>query len=138
MAPPQHQTPAAMKRQSQPQGKQNQNAGTKMEEWNEAKIEQSLDHLKDLHLKVRDLRTAIPRMLEPLTDPQAASPEAMFTEFQKTTTATTHDINSLRDTLNSPQTKSIMTHADQSRAQNPRGIRPWRPRDEPDWADGGR
>lgn len=39
--------------------------------WDEAKIEQALETLKDLHIRLRELRSTIPRMQENLGGPVA-------------------------------------------------------------------
>lgn len=134
----QQQQQPQQQQQQQQQQKQEQNSQkqvtiSKMEEWNEKQLEQSLAHLKELHLKTRDLRTAIPRLIQPLHGQQILSPEDVSIKFQAAANDINEEIKSFRESINSSQTKSIMKHAEQSRLQNPR-VKLWKPRDEPDWA----
>lgn len=43
-----------------------------VENWDEAKIEQALKELKDLHIQLRQLRSTIPRMHQNLGGPVAS------------------------------------------------------------------
>lgn len=48
------------------------------ETWDEAKIEQALKNLNDLHIQLRELRSTIPRMQERLGGPVTSGRYLMY------------------------------------------------------------
>ncbi|OIW34102.1 hypothetical protein CONLIGDRAFT_569981 [Coniochaeta ligniaria NRRL 30616] len=98
----------------------------------EARLEDSLEHLKELHLKLRALRTTIPRMVDPLraTHP---SPTTFFSSFKKSVADAHKEIADIRAALTSEESKKLLDEANASRLAKPKGIRPWRATDDPNW-----
>nr|CDP32653.1 Putative protein of unknown function [Podospora anserina S mat+] len=100
----------------------------------EEKLEDALYHLNQLHLQLRRLRSALPRMLEPLNTKQP-SPEAMYAAFMQSVDSTTKELGSFRDALGSPETKAIWNRVNASQKRDPKGIKQWRAVDDPFWGD---
>lgn len=117
---------------------------TAAEHWDEANLEAALKNLKDLHIKasqfpplidsqavlngllqMRELRSTIPRMHERLGTSRVS----------EATQAAMDEIGEYRKLATNPENTKILERAKQSRKDNPKGIKPWRPSDEPDWLD---
>ncbi|KAK3334016.1 hypothetical protein B0T19DRAFT_144249 [Cercophora scortea] len=98
----------------------------------EERLEEALEHLKELHLKLRELRTAFPRMLKPLAS-KSPSPQASYAAMSRSMGDTQKEITSFREAMLSEETKKVFQKANDSRRANPKGIAPWRARDHPDW-----
>lgn len=101
------------------------------QQWDEAEIEQALKRLGELHHQMRNLRSTIPRALEPLS--MHSSPEATFSALQETTKSAYSEIKEYKQRATNEETAKVLEHAKQSRKDNPMGIKPWRARDDPDW-----
>lgn len=43
------------------------------------------------------------------------------------------EVNEYKKLFTSPENTKILERAKQSRKDNPKGIKPWRPRDDPNW-----
>ncbi|EGY14500.1 hypothetical protein VD0002_g6941 [Verticillium dahliae] len=104
----------------------------KQGEWDEKELQDSLEHLKLLHIKLRELRTTIPRMLEPLKEKQQ-SPEALFTSFSNAVTAGHREVQDFTEMRKDAKTTRILDHAAQRRKEEPNGIKPWNGKQDPDW-----
>ncbi|KAJ9134498.1 hypothetical protein NKR23_g10085 [Pleurostoma richardsiae] len=105
---------------------------TDREEWDEERIEAALRRLKDLHVQLRNLRSSIPRMMEPMIT-QHSSPTALLSATNMATTTVQKEIGDFKSLMLEDSTKKVLDHAEQSRKENPKGIRQWRARDDPDW-----
>ncbi|KAK6866238.1 hypothetical protein PG995_002766 [Apiospora arundinis] len=103
-------------------------------EWSEEQLEEGLKHLKLLHIKCRELRTSMPRMLDPLTT-QHASNEELAVSFTKAVGTASRELSDFRTLYQSNESKQVLEHANKSRAANPEDIKPWRPKDHPDWLE---
>ena len=44
-----------------------------------------------------------------------------------------NQLKKFTDTMNDPEIKKIFVHCEESRAQNPNGITPWRITQDPNW-----
>ncbi|KAH7349732.1 hypothetical protein B0T11DRAFT_332778 [Plectosphaerella cucumerina] len=102
------------------------------EVWDEQRLKESLDQLKILHIQLRELRTTIPRMLEPLRTKQQ-TPEALFDNFSQAVAASHKEVQDFTELIKDPKSTSIFQYAEQSRKENPKGIKPWTGKEEPDW-----
>ncbi|TLD31673.1 hypothetical protein PspLS_02024 [Pyricularia sp. CBS 133598] len=113
--------------------------------WDEAKYEASLKHLHELHLQAMDesksnqpshqlrrLRATIPRMIAPATE-NVANPAELFPALQRSMASGVKDVKDFKDSMTSRETSKIISRAAQSRQKNPLGIKPWRPKDDPNW-----
>ncbi|RDW70272.1 hypothetical protein BP5796_08669 [Coleophoma crateriformis] len=100
--------------------------------WDEQKIEESLKTLKEMYIQLRDLRSTIPRLIAPLTTKQP-SPETLFRSFSESASTATREVQAFRRLMTDERSTKILDHARQSRADNPKGIKPWRITDDPDW-----
>ncbi|KAK1769067.1 hypothetical protein QBC33DRAFT_513311 [Phialemonium atrogriseum] len=98
----------------------------------EERLEAALEHLKSLHLKLRALRTAIPRAIEPLSAKHSSS-EELFASFVKSVTETSKELADFKEAMMSEESRKVFEQANQSRKANPKGIRPWRAVEDPDW-----
>ncbi|KAK4447042.1 hypothetical protein QBC34DRAFT_142443 [Podospora aff. communis PSN243] len=98
----------------------------------EERAEQDLAHLNQLHLQLRHLRSALPRMMEPMTSKQS-SPEELYANFMKSLEGTTKEIEDFKKAYTSEKTKGAFQRGTESRKANPQGIKPWRASDDPDW-----
>ncbi|KZL64887.1 ribosomal protein l34e, partial [Colletotrichum tofieldiae] len=102
------------------------------EAWDEERLELALNQLKLLHIKLRGLRTTIPRMMEPLSAKQP-SPQVTFNSFIDSVTAAKKEVQDFQDLRKSNEITKIMDHAAQRRKEEPNGIKAWRTTDHPDW-----
>lgn len=102
------------------------------EQWDEAQLEQALRRLKDLHIQMRNLRSTIPRMMEPMAI-TSSSPEAMFSTIRESTKAAYSEVREYKQLATDEESTKILERAKQSRKDNPKGIKPWRARDDPEW-----
>ncbi|CAN8096860.1 unnamed protein product [Discula destructiva] len=102
--------------------------------WDEAKIEQALKNLKDLHIQLRQLRSTIPRMQENLGGPVATAAE-LAAAIRGATQAARNEVDEYKQKATSPDNTMILERAKQSRAQNPKAITPWRAKNHPDWLE---
>ncbi|KLU89152.1 hypothetical protein MAPG_08126 [Magnaporthiopsis poae ATCC 64411] len=102
------------------------------DKWDEARYEASLKHLHELHL--RKLRSTVPRMIEPAAESQShETPEELFASLQQSVTKGMGDVKEFKAAMNDETTVRILERARQGRLKNPLGIKPWRPRDDPNW-----
>ncbi|ETS86029.1 hypothetical protein PFICI_04054 [Pestalotiopsis fici W106-1] len=104
------------------------------EEWTEEQLEDALEKLKILHVKCRELRTTIPRMLEPLALKHTTPQDALNT-LQKSVAGASTEIEDFRSLYKSEDTKKVFDQAQKSRQVQPKDIKAWRARDHPDWLD---
>ncbi|ELQ44942.1 hypothetical protein M0657_005471 [Pyricularia oryzae] len=81
--------------------------------WDEAKYEASLKHLHELHLQ--------------------ATAE-LFPALQQSMASGVKDVKDFKDSMSSRETNKIISRAYQSRQKNPLQIKPWRPKDDSNWA----
>ncbi|KAI1503368.1 hypothetical protein F5X99DRAFT_375914 [Biscogniauxia marginata] len=99
----------------------------------EEQLEKALKHLDLLHAKCRQLRTTIPRMTEPLPDNQPR--EVIFKIFNSTVHSAQMEIKDFTTLYRSDESKKVLDQAKKSRDANPKGIKPWRARDHPEWME---
>ncbi|KAK3374893.1 hypothetical protein B0H63DRAFT_259586 [Podospora didyma] len=98
----------------------------------EKRLEAELAQLNELHLQLRLLRSALPRMLEPLASKQP-SPQVAYNAFRKSIDSTNLEIANFRAAITSEEIKKIFQRAADSRQANPKGIKPWRATEDPEW-----
>ncbi|TGO39438.1 hypothetical protein BHYA_0054g00340 [Botrytis hyacinthi] len=116
-------------------GNAQQTAGSEPEEvWDEAKLEQAMKTLKEMHIQCRNLRSTIPRLLTPLATKQQ-SPEQLFSSFQQAATTSNKEVRDFTRLMKDEEGVKLFEHAKKSRAENPHGIKPWRVTEHPDWLD---
>lgn len=94
--------------------------------WDEAAIEQALKDLKKLHIAVRNMRQTIPRLSERIN--ASRTPE----EMGAATRDARKEVVELKQMMTSPENTKMLERAKQSRKDDPK-IKPWRPKDEPNW-----
>ncbi|KAH7041556.1 uncharacterized protein B0I36DRAFT_313019 [Microdochium trichocladiopsis] len=97
----------------------------------ELQLEQALRHLKLLHIKSRGLRTTIPRMLDTITT--GRTPEEVFSTFKTAVTDAQTEIRDFAELYNSEESRKVLEQAQKSREAEPKGIKPWRHKDDPNW-----
>ncbi|KAK4226091.1 hypothetical protein QBC38DRAFT_367306 [Podospora fimiseda] len=102
----------------------------------EEKLEEALKQLNQLHLQLREVRSAIPRMLEPLMDKQPSA-EAMYATFMKTFENTTKELSSFRDAYWMAHRPGMpFNKAQEGFKKNPQApAKQWHARDDPTWAE---
>ncbi|CAK7210692.1 hypothetical protein SCUCBS95973_000874 [Sporothrix curviconia] len=105
------------------------------EEWNEEQLEAALAKLTEVHLKLRSLRSAIPRMVQPLTNEPPPPPEILHAKAQSTLLAAMQEVKSFREAISNEEFRKVSEHAAASRRRNGKNIKPWKARDEPEWAN---
>ncbi|KAI0166202.1 hypothetical protein GGR57DRAFT_445848 [Xylariaceae sp. FL1272] len=112
----------------------------------EEQIKQALKHLDHLHVKCRGLRTTLPRMIDNIM-PEAFPPDVKTskkTQEQVLATVKAHvqaagnEIEDFRALYTNEESKKVLEQARKSREANPKGIKPWRYKDHPDWWDSDR
>ncbi|CAK7216542.1 hypothetical protein SBRCBS47491_002861 [Sporothrix bragantina] len=114
---------------------QAQSQNLNFEEWNEEQLEAALEKLRDAHLKLRALRSTIPRMVQPLTNEPPPPPEILHAKAQASLFAAMQEVKSFRETIANEEFRKVTEHATMSRKRNSKNIKPWKARDEPEWAN---
>lgn len=104
------------------------------EEWSEEQLEEALDKLNAIHLKLRNLRSTIPRMVRPLTSEPAQSPELIHAKCKTSLVAGVEEVRAFKDAVLSDEYRKVIEHVTSSRRRNGKNIKPWTPRDDPSWA----
>ncbi|KAL2155824.1 hypothetical protein VTH82DRAFT_566 [Thermothelomyces myriococcoides] len=99
----------------------------------EQHLEDMLARLDELHLQLRQLRSALPRMLEPLTVKQP-SPQAVFAAFMQSVNNTNKEIANFKAAYESLLADNQFQKA-QSSQKGLGTIKQWRATEHPDWAD---
>ncbi|KAI0880754.1 uncharacterized protein GGS22DRAFT_79756 [Annulohypoxylon maeteangense] len=94
----------------------------------------NIKQLDLLHVKCRELRTTIQRMLEAIPT-GTTTPEEVHETFLKSVVTADAEIKDFGTLYNSEETKKVLDQAKKSRDANPKGIKPWRAKDHPDWLD---
>ncbi|KAI0892794.1 hypothetical protein F4806DRAFT_478243 [Annulohypoxylon nitens] len=94
----------------------------------------SIKQLDLLHIKCRELRSTIQRMLESIPT-VASTPEEVHEGFVKSVVAASTQIKDFGTLYNSEESRKVLDQARKSRDANPKGIKPWRAKDHPDWLD---
>ncbi|KAK7737839.1 hypothetical protein SLS53_006460 [Cytospora paraplurivora] len=82
--------------------------------------------------ELRNLRSTVPRMMEPMSVP-SSSAEAVFSTVRESTKAAYSEVREYKYLATDEQSTKIFERAKHSRKENPKGIKPWRARDDPDW-----
>ncbi|KAK3301626.1 uncharacterized protein B0T15DRAFT_544157 [Chaetomium strumarium] len=100
----------------------------------EEQLVEMLSRLNQVHLQLRQLRSTLPRMLGPLMDKQP-SPQAAFAAYMQSVNSTTKEVTGFREAVRGLQSEGIFARAAASQQGNPKGIKPWRARNDPDWAN---
>ncbi|KAG8161700.1 hypothetical protein KVR01_008687 [Diaporthe batatas] len=101
------------------------------QQWGEAEIEQALERLGELHHQMRNLRSIIPKTMESLS--VRASPEDTYEALGQATKTAVSAIREYKQAATDEETTRVFERAKQSRKDSPKGIKPWRARDDPDW-----
>ncbi|KAI1338212.1 hypothetical protein F5Y15DRAFT_135424 [Xylariaceae sp. FL0016] len=102
----------------------------------EQQLEQALKHLDHVHLKCRQLRTMIPRTLDILSlGQQANTTSGSLDGFLQAVKAGHKELEDFGTTYNDAESKKVFEQAKKSREANPKGIKPWRAKDHPDWME---
>ncbi|KAH9899050.1 hypothetical protein F4778DRAFT_741980 [Xylariomycetidae sp. FL2044] len=97
----------------------------------EQQIEDALKQLHILHIRCVGLRTTLGRMLESM--PKNANAEEFYRVFLQAVTDAKNEIVAFENLYNSPESKKVLEQARKSREANPKGIKPWRYSQHPDW-----
>ena len=116
----------------------------------EEQLQEKLDYLCDLHIQLRGLRTAIPRMIAPLCTKQPsrtslacllrsfadpASAQVLFGSFTQAVQESQAQLSDFKETISSDKSQEVFRYTSDSRRANPNGIKPWRARDDPNWSE---
>ncbi|KAM5353909.1 hypothetical protein ACJ41O_000559 [Fusarium nematophilum] len=120
--------------------------------WDEARLEEAMQRLKLLHIKVRLLRDTIPHMIKPLLQKQPSrtqSPnsgsgmtpadasliaaDVMFAAFMKSVNEAQGNVKEFTDLMRDDFTKEVFAQVKKREEEEPEGIVPWRHQDHPDW-----
>ncbi|KAH6841152.1 hypothetical protein B0I37DRAFT_357962 [Chaetomium sp. MPI-CAGE-AT-0009] len=112
--------------------KQQQPPAAKNGEAEEQQLEDMLYRLDQL----RQLRSALPRMLEPLMVKQP-SPQAAFAAYMQSVEGTHKDVSSFQEAILRLQTDGVLNRA-RTAQKNGKGLKQWRATEHPDWADADR
>ncbi|ROW17727.1 hypothetical protein VPNG_00663 [Cytospora leucostoma] len=82
------------------------------EQLDEVQIEQALKRLKELHIQAT---------------------EAMFSTVRESTKAAYNEVREYKHLATDEESTRIFERARRSRQENPKDIKPWRARDDPEW-----
>ncbi|KAI4286378.1 MAG: hypothetical protein L6R35_004371 [Caloplaca aegaea] len=103
-------------------------------EWNEAEVQSALARLHDMHIQLRHLRDAIPRLIEPMLVHQR-SPEDLYTTFATSVTTIRSDLDAFSAAYQEDRYQEVLGRAAESRAQNNEDIPAWKVTEHEDWLD---
>ncbi|KAL7918313.1 hypothetical protein ACQKWADRAFT_304506 [Trichoderma austrokoningii] len=98
----------------------------------EQAINLAMKRLKLLHIKERQLRNTIPKMLEPLVQ-KHPSPDILYAAFMKSVNDAQASIKEFSELMKDDTSRAVFDRADKSKEANPLGIVPWKHKDYPDW-----
>ncbi|KAL8728345.1 MAG: hypothetical protein Q9166_005488 [cf. Caloplaca sp. 2 TL-2023] len=102
--------------------------------WGEARIESSMERLQEMHARLRNLRDAVSRLVDPMLV-QQHSPEELYNTFATNVTTTKADVQGFARLFRDDESKELFKRAAESRAQNSENIRGWRVTEHEDWLD---
>ncbi|KAH6627599.1 hypothetical protein F5144DRAFT_576371 [Chaetomium tenue] len=102
----------------------------------EEQLEDMLYQLDQVHLQLRRLRSALPRMLEPLMVKQP-SPQAAYAAYMQSVESTHKEVSSFQEAILRLQTDGVLNRA-RTGQKNLKGLKQWRASEHPDWADSDR
>ncbi|KAF4591464.1 ribosomal L34e [Ophiocordyceps camponoti-floridani] len=100
----------------------------------EEQLKQAMRRLKLLHIKARNLRDVIPRIVEPLVQLHP-TPEIMFNAFMKVVADTQAEITEFTELMRDDESKQVFAQVKKSREDRPNSIKSWRHEDFPHWYD---
>ncbi|KAL8960283.1 MAG: hypothetical protein Q9193_002989 [Seirophora villosa] len=103
-------------------------------EWNEAEVQSALARLHHMHIQLRHLRDAVPRLIEPMLI-QQRSPEDLYTTFAKSVTTIRSDVNTFTAACREDSYQDILRRAAESRTQNSDDVPAWKVTEHEDWLD---
>ncbi|EEU39111.1 uncharacterized protein NECHADRAFT_100940 [Fusarium vanettenii 77-13-4] len=86
-------------------------------EWDEARLEEAMQRLKLLHIKLMHLITA----------------DAMFAAYMKSITEAQNSVKEFTELMRDDFSQQITAQVQKRQAEEPNGIVPWRHQDHPDW-----
>ncbi|KAI0199907.1 hypothetical protein F4808DRAFT_430740 [Astrocystis sublimbata] len=104
----------------------------------ERQLQQDLKYLDMLLARCRNVRTALPRMLEGMPEVARQHPDArqvLHGEAVNHMRNTGDEIRDFATLYTGEASKRVLDKAKTSRAANPQGIKTWLYQDHPDWAD---
>ncbi|KXX79812.1 hypothetical protein MMYC01_203313 [Madurella mycetomatis] len=61
--------------------------------------------------------------------------QAAFSAYMQSVENASKEVTSFRDLVHGPETEALFARAGRSQKENPKGIKQWRARDDPDWAN---
>ncbi|KJR88410.1 uncharacterized protein SPSK_08015 [Sporothrix schenckii 1099-18] len=97
------------------------------EEWNEAQLEAALQKLKEAHLKPRAL-DLLTHFLIP------ATAEILHAKSHASLLGAAQEVKGFKEYITNEEFRKVVDHATLSRRRNGKNIKPWKAREEPDWA----
>ncbi|KAI4096748.1 MAG: hypothetical protein LQ344_000888 [Seirophora lacunosa] len=103
-------------------------------DWNEAELQSALARLHHMHIQLRHLRDAVPRLIEPMLI-QQRSPEDLYTTFAKSVTTIRSDVNTFTAACREDSYQDILRRAAESRTQNSDDVPAWKVTEHEDWLD---
>ncbi|KAL9051172.1 MAG: hypothetical protein Q9206_004802 [Seirophora lacunosa] len=87
-----------------------------------------------MHIQLRHLRDAVPRLIEPMLI-QQRSPEDLYTTFAKSVTTIRSDVNTFTAACREDSYQDILRRAAESRTQNSDDVPAWKVTEHEDWLD---
>ncbi|KAI9874003.1 MAG: hypothetical protein M1830_010302 [Pleopsidium flavum] len=103
-------------------------------EWDEASLNAALAHLQEMHIRLRDLRGTIPRIIKPMLDSHS-SPEGLYTEFSHSAMAAAKDVRAFADLMEDGESKVVLEKAKKRRSESEDRITAWRVTEHEGWLD---
>ncbi|KAI5920448.1 hypothetical protein F4810DRAFT_713458 [Camillea tinctor] len=104
----------------------------------EEELEKALKHLDLLHVELgaqsRRLRTTIPRLMEGVKN--GLPRDVVFKTVTSSIQTTQAELKDFTTLYRGEESRKVLEQAKKSREANPKGIKPWRYSDHPDWLDG--
>jgi len=107
---------------------------TSNDEWDEARLEEGLRTLKEMHIQLRNLRTGIPRVVDPLASIKSKPPVVVLNEYKSAVQKIGTEMQTFKEFAMNEETKKVMEYAEKSREKNGVPSKPWIASDQPGWS----
>ncbi|KAL8994093.1 MAG: hypothetical protein Q9169_005849 [Polycauliona sp. 2 TL-2023] len=100
----------------------------------EARLESSMAQLHEMHVRLRNLRDTVTRLVDPMLV-ERKSPEEFYHDFIRNVTKTQTDVRVFTDFVRNDKSRDVFERAAESRALNSENITGWRVTEHEDWLD---
>ncbi|KAL9579483.1 MAG: hypothetical protein Q9212_005083 [Teloschistes hypoglaucus] len=102
-------------------------------DWDETRMESAMARLQEMHVQLRQLRDAIPQLVNPMLVSHP-SPEGLYSDYAQNVAITRSSAKELSNLYHQDETREMFKRGEESRAQNTE-VRIWQVAEHEDWLD---